>query len=348
MLLRKEIITFYILALVTVVVTFFIPDFLPEKYLYDATIIAEDPFNEKGGIGSYSISMSFYDILKLNTLSFGQVGVIHSIIIFYLIRKLGIPTNLHRFYLSNTLILTLILIIPAYLSMPTKEFLNIVFVFLIVFILKRKKLVSFNLLAVVFALFFLFGFYFRVYYALIPFVAVAVSIISNVKTKFKTLNVFFISVLSCVFISLSYGFVKGEFMSSSSREQFNETRVGREDSQTLIMSPIKTDTALGEAAGIFYGYFSVNIPLNGLKYYKKPQVLFFVFWQLLLIVVLLMNFSREIKVKGRTHQKWLFYLLISYLAVQGIFEPDLGSSIRHKLGILPLIYEATFYKRTRI
>ena len=42
---------------------------------------------------------------------------------------------------------------------------------------------------------------------------------------------------------------------------------------------------------------------------------------------------------------WLFHILFGYFMVQGIFEPDLGSSIKHKIGVLPLIYEAVFYKR---
>ena len=31
--------------------------------------------------------------------------------------------------------------------------------------------------------------------------------------------------------------------------------------------------------------------------------------------------------------------------VQGVFEPDLGTSIRHKIGFLPLIYFALYYDR---
>jgi hypothetical protein len=38
---------------------------------------------------------------------------------------------------------------------------------------------------------------------------------------------------------------------------------------------------------------------------------------------------------------------ICFFIVQGIFEPDLGTSIRHKIGLFPLIYFALYYEDFR-
>lgn len=348
MLIKKEILLFFIISILVTAASFVIPEFLPDKYLFDAILIAEDPHNEKGKLGSYGMTMLIYDYLKLNRLTFGQVGAVQTFIVLFLIYKLGIPKNFHKLYLSNLVIIVLFLIIPVYLSMPSKEFINIIFIFIIIQLLRKSEHITFKSIFWIFMLFLAFAYFYRTYYALIPFVAIAVSIISRIKTKFKVFNIFFISIFACIMISLSYGIVRGEFISSSTREELNKLRLGRDDSQTLIVSPIKTDTAIGEAVGIIHGYFSVNFPLNGLKFYYKPQVLFFVVWQMLLILLIINNTLKESKHKRLTNKAWVLFLLISYMAVQGIFEPDLGSSIRHKLGILPLIYEAIFYKNERI
>jgi len=344
---KKEVLTFYLLIIIVLVASFFAPNVLPEKYISDAVLIIEDPNNEKGRLDSYGIIMSFYHYTGLGKLNYNIIALIQIIIISILVRRLGIPKNFHRFFLSNFVVAALIFIMPVYLSIPTKEFLNVIFIYIIVRILKEKEVVSLKKLAFLITLFFLFGYFYRIYYVLIPPVAIAVSAVSKLKTRFKLVNIFLTSILICVFISFSYGLVKGEYMSYSTREKINEQRINESNAQTAIVSPVKPDSLLGESTSIFYGYFSVNFPVEGLKFYNKPQALLFVFWQFSLITALLINFSKEIKFKRRTQQKWIFYFLISYLAIQGIFEPDLGSSIRHKLGILPLIYEAMFYNRSR-
>ena len=103
----------------------------------------------------------------------------------------------------------------------------------------------------------------------------------------------------------------------------------------------------GESIGILYGYFSVNLPAEGLKFYKDPQVILFVFWQLILFTILFRRFGfYVIHQKGNFNlKKWTFHILFSYFIIQGAFEPDLGSSVRHKIGVLPLIYYAIFIKR---
>ena len=51
--------------------------------------------------------------------------------------------------------------------------------------------------------------------------------------------------------------------------------------------------------------------------------------------------------RNENYELWLFYMLFSYFVVQGVFEPDLGSAVRHKIGILPLIYYLLYYEDFR-
>ncbi len=338
---------FLIIAALTLIFGFFAPEILPDRYLFDAYRIYNDPFNQKGLIGSYPFTMWFYHFSGLNKISFSIISVIQISTILFFFYKQGIPYKFHKLYLSNIIILASFIAVSVYLSIPSKEFINIIFIFFIVYVL-RLKLKSNNIkMFLVFFILLVFGLWFRQYYILVPIFAVASFIASKIKTENKIASIIITTFLLAFFLSASHGFIKGEFMSESTREALNKKRIKDPNSKTLILSPIKTNSILGETIGILNGYFSVNIPFQSFKFYNKPQVILFTVWQLLLFVILIQNYSRCLMSKEPIDQNkvWLFHILFGYFMVQGIFEPDLGSSIKHKIGVLPLIYEAVFYKR---
>lgn len=348
MTLEKHKLLFICIVIFTVLLGMSSSFFLPEKYYYDANLIALDPYNEKGLIGSYPFSMWFYETLKLNKLSYPLIALVQLPIIFYVIIKIGIPKMFNKLYLRNLIIWLSFIILAVYLSIPSKEFINLLYIGLVVFIFKSSIQLNLKLI-IIFLMFLFFGAWFRTYYALVPILAIGISSLIKIKIKNRVFFNIFTGLLIACFLSLSYGFVKGEFMSEGTREALNLKRLGREDSQTLIMSPIKTDTYIGESVGIFYGFFSVNLPVNGLKFFYKPQVLAFIFWQLILFVYILYNYSQCLSQPRRyKNELWVFHLIISYFIIQGVFEPDLGSAVKHKLGVLPLIYLAIYYDQKLI
>ena len=116
-----------------------------------------------------------------------------------------------------------------------------------------------------------------------------------------------------------------------------------------IQSPISQDSWYGEAFGIVYGFMAVNVPvLEMIKHLLSPQIVAFVIWELLFFYILFVRFSRSLKNRKENQiEFWTLLLLMGYFMVQGIFEPDLGTSIRHKIGFLPLIYFALYYEDFR-
>ena len=66
---------------------------------------------------------------------------------------------------------------------------------------------------------------------------------------------------------------------------------------------------------------------------------------IILCLIIKFNKAREASNSAFDERLWLFHIVFSYFVIQGVFEPDLGSSIRHKFGVLPIIYQAIFYKR---
>jgi hypothetical protein len=334
---------FLLFTLVVVILGFFSSFLLPEKYFFDAWVIFLDRWNEKGLVGSYSFSMLFYDITSLNKLPFPIIALIQLPVIFFLIKKLKIPPVFGRPVLRNVPVYLTILIFSVYLAMPSKEFINFIYVFFIVVIIQKEISISKKIIYSS-VLFLVFGAFFRPYFALIPFIAFGLYLASFIKIKSKILLNIFSGILMACFISLSYGLIKGEFMSQSSREVLNAKRIGRSDSQTIIVSPVKTDNFIGESVGIFYGFISVNLPVNGLKFFYKPQVVAFVIWQVMMFLFLAYFYNKCLKNRMLySHEQWIFHFLFAYLIVQGVFEPDLGSAVKHKLGVFPLIWLAFYY-----
>ncbi len=281
----------------------------------------------------------------LGKIPFGLVALIQLPIIFYAIKRLGIPKIFGKPLLRNVAVWLSLFIFAVYLSIPSKEFINFLYVCGICYVLIApirlwQKIVISTLL------FMFFGTWFRQYYILVPILAFGLFVIGYIRIRIKNKVLFNLigGLLIACFLSLSYGFVKGEFMTQSFRERINKVRVGRDDSQTIITSPVPIDNIAGESISIFYGFFTVNFPVNSLKFFYKPQVMAFLFWQLLLFSFLMYFYNKCLKRKDvYKHEQWVFHLIFAYLIIQGVFEPDLGSAVKHKLGVFPLIYLAMYY-----
>ncbi len=318
---------------------------LPKSFFLDSKIIIFDKLNEIGLLGSYPFSIWFYKITGLKYLHFSIIGVIQFFIVYILLFKIGVPKEFNRLTGKNILIYVSIVILAIFISMPTKEFINFLCIFIIIRIFQKrnqniKKTVFIGLSLILF-----FGFFFRRYYILIVFLMVVMYGISLIKLKNKRVISILYGILIMIGVSLSYGLLKGVFISHKTRELVNEHRIGSGNANSMIIPPLSTDTWYGESFGIVYGFFTVNLPINGLKFLFKPQIIAFVFWQLSLFIMLYRRYGRCLKEgeKGN-YDIWMFYFLFSYFIIQGVFEPDLGSAARHKIGVFPLIYYLLNYE----
>ncbi|BAO54860.1 hypothetical protein [Nonlabens marinus] len=323
--------------------------YLPARFLADAGTIVSDQYNEIGWLGSYPFSIGFYQKTGLSDLDYSLVGLIQVPILFYIIGKLGIPDVFARFTLRNGIVWINLLLIAFFVSYPSKEFINILYLGIIALVLispmsLRKKILISTLL------FAFFSWFFRPYYILVPIIAGCIYVVNIVSIRNKAISNIVIGLLFTAFISFSYGAVKGEFMTESSRENLNEMRLekGDQDADTMIVSPVPADTVYGESISILYGFFTVNIPLNGLRFWYKPQVIAFLLLQLITFYVLFVYYGRVLKNRKFSHEQWVLNLLFAYFILQGVFEPDLGSAIRHKIGVIPLLWLAMYYDQNLI
>jgi len=331
--------------LVVALLSFYI---LPPRFFYDAAIIAYDKYNEIGYFGSYPLTILFYKITALRYLPFPLIALLQFPILVYILYKIGIPAGFEKLTVKNVLVYLGIFMIAIYIAMPSKEFITFLYIAPIVFMCRNKQYSFKSTVIITSLLLVLFGALYRPYFMLIPIIAGGMYWVSFINFKNKTISTIFYGLLIAFFLSLSYGILKGEYFSEMSREAVNQARIGAADANSIITSPVKPDTWYGEIIAIFYGFFTVNVPVNGLKHILSPQIIVFVIWQLLLFYILLVRFSKCLQERKKyNYELLIMFVLFSFFILQGVFEPDLGSSIRHKIGIFPLIYFALYYEHFR-
>lgn len=345
---QKNTAAFLLIALANLVVAFLSFFVLPPKFFYDAAIIAYDKGNEIGYFGSYPLTILLYKISGFRYLPFPLIALIQFPILIYILYKIGIPDHFEKVNVKNILVYLAIFMMAIFMSMPSKEFITFLYVSPIVFMCLNDQISIKKTLFYTILLLLVFGAFYRPYYALIPIIGIGMYAVSRITFKNKTITSIFYGLMIAVFLSFSHGIIKGKYLSEISREIVNSDRVGSADANSIIISPVKTDTWYGETIGIFYGFFTVNVPINGLKHIFSPQIIVFIIWQLLLFYILLVRFSKCLKDRKNYPKELLVLLIIfSFFIVQGVFEPDLGTAVRHKIGIFPLIYFALYYEHFR-
>lgn len=321
---------------------------LPDKFFYDAKTIVLHQYNEIGISGSYSAAILFYKITGLKYLPYFLVALIQYPILIYLLYKIGIPTNFHKINVKNVLVYIGFFMMAIFMAMPSKEFITFIYLAIIPFVFHSARIPSKYKVIISLMIVAFFGVFFRSYFLLIPIIAIGMYFITLINFQNRALSAVFYGLLIAVFISLSAGVIKGKYLSESSRDVVNRGRMNSKDANSIIVSPLKTDTWYGETVGIVYGFFAVNLPLEGFKHIFSPQIIAFIIWQILLFYILFVRFSRcLIDRKKHRYLLWTLLILFSYFIVQGIFEPDLGTATRHKIGVFPLIYYALYYEYFR-
>lgn len=337
---------FIVLSLLMILLGLVFPLILPDKFYFDAKHIVTDERNEKGLIGSYPFTMLFYWITGLGKLPFGLVALFQLPILLLIIWLIGIPCKFSQLNIKNCLVYLSFLMIVVFIGQPSKEFITFIFAGIIVYMFQFKYFSLGISILITSILFIFFGAIFRPYFMFIPFITFAIYLITKIRFRNRWIVSLFLGFSVLILLSFIYKLGKGEFFSEMSREAINEYRlsVGDENANTMIISPIPVTNIFAEAFTTLYGFVKVNFPVYALQFFYKPQVFAFVIWQILLTWIVIVRFGYLLKEYPRRKKElWLMCTLLAYFVVQGVFEPDLGSAVRHKIGILPLIYYIFYY-----
>lgn len=320
---------------------------LPKKYFSDALTIIHNPWNLKGVVGGFQLSIFFYSITGMRWMPFSLVALIQYPILIYILTKIGIPSNFDKVKVNNLLMYASFFVIGIFISMQTKEFITFIFCAILVKLIKNKnKEYVFRNRIIICLMILLYSYIFREYYYLVLILSIFISILSYCNLKLNSFLIVIYGLIMIILMSCGHNMVKHGYLSDKTRTELNERRLDdpkiKEESRSAIIPPLPTNTWYGDAVSIIYGFMVVNIPITSI-FSASPQVSLFSIWQLTLFFCLSLKFDQILKIKKNNNIRWAYYITFSFFIVQGLFEPDLGSSIRHKAGIFPLIYFILFY-----
>ena len=343
---RKNILFFsaWVMAFLIAITSFM---FLPEKFFYDSNEILKTSYSMGNWLkGSYPFTSNFYHIIGLSYLPFSLIGFFQIALLFVLTIFIVIPKKFTLLHLEHIIVAFSILLLGVFLGQPSKEFIAFLIMYLVLIIIQKHeyslqyRCVLSSVLLIVIAVLF------RPYYVLLPFLVLGMYLTLLITKKQKIFWVIFSGIAMLIVVSLIVYSLKYEYLTELYREQVNDPRRGEEYANSIISSPLRPNTFLNEIFSIFYGIISVNIPIEGLRHITKPQIIIFVLWQLFFISLFFKMLIKSIESYSQNKEKVLIlFFLLSFFIVQGVFEPDLGSAIRHKIGVFPFIYYIFIYEK---
>jgi hypothetical protein len=183
-----------------------------------------------------------------------------------------------------------------------------------------------------------YGWVVRKYWLLVSATWLGLRLIRNQLTVFR---LFVVIVLVYIALSLTFQIALGATLDFA-RAAVNENRdVGAEGSRTVIDAVIASDNAMLQALNATITFFRLAFPLELLRFGSVSQLAFisimpFTFiWMVQAIVKGVKSDSKYLIQAGK-----VALAPLSFLIIEGVFEPDFGSFARHFAIVSPLVFSA--------
>lgn len=323
---------FLFVALITgtLFLIFFSRSIFPEKYFFDNQMI-------RAILNGYIADSSYTNVAKVYKL-FGMTAttspIIESLVaaLVFVITMLSLFLKKASWLRNKTNFLFLSMwgvFYAAYLSQMAKDQIAFLIVIFPAFILIKDEKVrfwTFLLCALIYAAFF------RPYWLLI--IIMTFSLRFFPKTHSKFVNVFritFVLVLELIVILVVYRLLHGSSILDI-RYSINAGRIDTGNSQSMIPSLFKNTNLFYELANIGYTAIIMILPVH---LSALSQIMYYA-WLYLILFLLKEPFKQLLD--GRTECSIYLLFLLSYIVVQTLFEPDLGSCLRHQIIFFPVIF----------
>lgn len=301
----------YIIFVGLFISSFLLRPHLPEKMVQDSVKMLRMINNNSFDINSFGQSAQL-----INFISFGYVDILILIIGLVYLFLLS-----RHFVYSKQFFVFLLLLLPNLilnLLIPGKELL-VVLISILVLIFVRYIKNKYLPLILIIILYMFYGYYIRLYYILILMVFFFIFLLLNLKkTKYKVLFTFFLIFIIALFLPKEiYPLLFAQ------RDLSNEFAVSIGSINRTAFNNLYIPTNFIEAI-INYIYIS-SIIFFPIIYFYSIKEIFLTIINYFIIKYLLM--IRTIKTTYKTNI--LYALFYSHLFVLIIFEPDLGSYLRH-------------------
>lgn len=349
---KNDALFLFILAIESIVVKIIFYGLLPRKYRYDSgkilNIMNGNGLTDKG----YSFTANFYnsiDFLKLTNIYEWSllIGLIGIIIVFMIIKNKQY-TKPQKIYIISTVFL-----LNIYTFVLSKEFIQVLFFLLIQLItISNIKTNKKNILISI--VFLLEALFFRIYYLLIGSVFLFLAMSSSIRKKnIKERSFFFLMIASVLFLSLE-AFILSKISSENyealmnARSGANIGRVGDLDAASIINNILPNSNIFFFFINTVMNFVRLLVPIELVMkgFFYFPFILYQIYITIQL-VIFLKNVKTKIITKDQNVNTMLF-VVMAFLIVSAVFEPDFGSFIKHEAALFIFILPITCYNNPKI
>lgn len=317
--------------------------YLPEKYFYDSFTLLK--FVE--GVGKDDTSYYFaavffkplYRFFKFSTITQWSIviGIIGDIFTIYFISKY---VKLERF-MTLFFICAYVGLLNIYIFSLMKEFIQVIIYLFVFYVMKSEKIKKdCYKVFIIFSVFLLEGVVFRKYYFLTAVLFIGFYyVIKNTKIftrKGLVIAVGVTFVLAWITLSLmKIVSVDAYNIIAYIRDEITYGREGTEAAQSLIQDWVSNrEQPIMCALNILVNFFRFLFPIELLI---KKNILYYLFFLAqILFALFLFKVKDKVVANEDSVYKIMMAILLAYLVVAAVYEPDYGSLIRHQTALFPI------------
>lgn len=310
----------------------------PHKYFYDSYTIqgyiiqhffaASDP--------AYANTAKFYSVLGL-TDRYVIIPILSMILYFGILIKVFRELPSKKIKFSTYLVFVFFTIMAmVYLTTFSKDCLVALFIVLPFFFLYKKKWGHFYIIF----LMCVYAYFFRQYWFLVAAYFFVFRILFQKKVSlFYILLFLFLSYVCLYFVFKA----KMGMNITDIRMGLNEDRIGDKDATTAIVNFIPGSNVISETLNVFITFITLMFPIPLLLIH--PSLIYLIVFVCLAFAVLQL---RRVYINERKSTSSnlsivnCLSLLLALLVVQGVFEPDYGSFVRHLSPLYPVMFLLIF------
>ena len=316
-------------------------DLLPERYSYDGRFIEAIAQGRPYVVPdrSYENTAAFYAALGLAHAPeivslLGPITMGVAVILLLSRKQLGVSVPM--LFLGALAIA----LAAVYMSWYSKDFIALIGVSVVALLLQRRV----NELIVVLPLA-IYAILFREHWMIV----VAVFIVLTALDRFRPLTgraIILVVIMLVAVLELFYSATAGESLSEV-RLGLNENRVGAPDAASMITQAIPGSGAVSSIANTLIAMVSLIVPvpllLTRSTLHALSAALIVLIWAL--IFRARRGHQREIEGRmPRSPQRMAFLMLIAFLVLFAVAEPDYGSYLRHFSSVMPIAIVAVSHE----
>lgn len=319
-----------VFSLISLILLLISEEIVGEHFYYDSVTLKtflNAPIKDNLAIitdSSYAATAFVYQLFGIDgsISNFTQLGlswIVYLVVIFsYFNSKNSYIERVHYF----AFLVLITLFYSVYVGQISKETLVVIITWLI-FKNGKSNLYLAALLIIIY------GFYIREYWLLIGALFCINYLVLVKADKIKLIHLFLINTFVFILMSVIHIFLFDDNLTSY-RYQVNEYRMFTDDVNTILLNPFTNINPIHDLGNFLFGLGNLFLPIDGLN--SLNEIVYYI-WILIVIYVL---YTKVIKITNKKNIIGPFAFLISFIFVQAIFEPDMGSILKHQVGLLPI------------